>query len=126
MKEVVPEFSWGLFWRAGGFGMYQVALFGLIVLAVALWFAVTRDERHLPFLRTMTFATLLSITFAVVSNVATVCYSVPKLFTNKDDWTAGVLLGLFESLTPAALGLGVLSIAWFVAAIGVRRLAHTA
>jgi magnesium-transporting ATPase (P-type) len=123
MKEVVPEFSWGYFWAAGGFAMYQVALFGLIVLATALWFAVKRDERQLPFLRSMTFATLLSVVFAVVSDVATVCYSVPKLFANKGDWPGLLLLGLFESLTPAALGLGLLSLAWFITAIGVRRLA---
>jgi len=126
MKELTPEFSWGMFWRAGGFGSYQVALFGLIVLATAVWFAIKRDERQLPFLRTMTFATLLSITFAVVSDVATVCYSVPRYFANKDEWPAGVLIGLFESLTPAVLGFGLLSIAWFITAIGVRRLGGAA
>jgi magnesium-transporting ATPase (P-type) len=122
MKDFVIEFTWGYFWRAGGFGMYQVALFGLIVLATAVWFAIKRDERQLPFLRTMTFATVLSITFAVVSDIATVCYSVPRYFTNKEQWSAGLLIGLFESLTPAALGFGLLSAAWFITALGVRRL----
>jgi hypothetical protein len=115
--------SIGDFWQAGGFGMYQVSVFGLSVLIAALRFAVRPDERQIPFVRAMTVASLLSIAMAVTSDIATVCWSVPKLSHALADWPEFLLIGTFESLTPAILGFGLLSLAWLAQAVGVRRLA---
>jgi hypothetical protein len=118
----MEEMSLGYFYRAGGFGMHQVALFALVVLVAAGRFAYQPDERKVPFLRTMSAATLLAIAFAVTSNVATVFWSVPKHVPDQASWPRILLIGLFESLTPAVLGVGLLSIAWLVKAVGMRRL----
>lgn len=110
------------FWQAGGFGMYQVAIFGGIVLAAAGTFAWRPDARKVPFLRTMTVATLLAIAGALASNVGMVLYSVPQRF-EQPRWVEVTYQGLFESLTPAILGFALLSVAWLVKAVGMRRLA---
>jgi hypothetical protein len=112
------------FWQAGGFGMYEVAAFGLTVLIAAIRFAFRPDERQIPFMRAMTAATLLAIACAVSSDIATVFYSVPRLSENSADWPRLLLAGAFESLTPACLGFGLLSLAWVVQAIGLHLLAN--
>lgn len=115
--------TFGEFFRAGGVGMFQVTIFGLVMLAAAALFALAPDERRVPFLRAMSTATLLSIAAAVVSNFATVFFSVPTKFENQADWPRLLLIGSFESLTPAVLGFALLSFAWLIKAVGMRRLA---
>ncbi len=117
----MEEMSLGYFWRAGGLGMYQVAIFGVIVLVAAARFALTPDERKVPFLRTMTGATLLSIMAAVSSDFAAVMWHVPERFPPAE-WPRVLMIGSFESLTPAVLGFALLSFAWLVKAVGMRRL----
>lgn len=111
------------FWQAGGFGMYMVTAFGLTLLLASLRFAVRPDERDVPFTRALTGATLAAIAMSVVSDLGAVCLSVPRLGP-KEDWPRWLLLGAFESLTPAMLGFGLVSLAWLAHAIGIRRLAR--
>jgi hypothetical protein len=112
------------FWQAGGFGMYQVAAFALTVLFAAIRFAVTPDERRIPFVRAMSTATLFAIIFSVVSDFATVFVNVPKLSDKPAEQFATLLIGSFESLTPACMGFALLSLAWLAQAIGTWRLAQ--
>lgn len=121
----MEEMSLKYFWQAGGFGMYEVAAFGITVLIAAIRFAFRPDERQIPFVRAMTAATLLAIACAVSSDVATMLYSVPHISENSADWAGLLLRGSFESLTPACLGFGLLSLAWVIQAVGLRRLAHS-
>jgi hypothetical protein len=111
------------FWQAGGFGMYMVTAFGLTLLLGAVRFALRPDERDVPFTRAMTGATLAAIAMSVASDFGTVCWSVPRL-APKEEWQRWLLLGSFESLTPAMLGFGFVSLAWLAHAIGIRRLAR--
>jgi hypothetical protein len=118
----MEEMSLSYLFRAGGFGMHQVTLFAVVVLVAAGRFAYRPDERKVPFLRTMSAATLLAIAFAVTTNITTVLYSVPNHFPDERTWPRTLLVGFFESLTPAVMGLGLLSVAWLVKAVGMRRL----
>jgi len=113
------------FWRAGGFGMYQVAAFGLLLLWAAARFARRPDEQRLPYLRALGAATVASIALAVVSDLAAVCWSMARMQLDAERWRSTLLLGLFESLTPAALGLGFLSLSHLCQAFGLRRLARS-
>ena len=120
MEEVTMK----IFWQAGGFGMYQVAAFSLTVLLATIRFALQPDERRIPFVRAMTAATLLAIVFSVTSDFATVFLNVPTLSKQPAEQLQFLLQGSFESLTPAILGFGVLSIAWLAQAVGTWRLAR--
>jgi hypothetical protein len=112
------------FWQAGGFGMYMVTAFGLTLLLSSVRFALRPDERDVPFTRALTGATLAAIAMSVVSDFGTVCLSVPRLSPKIEDWPRFLLLGTFESLTPAMLGFGFIALAWLAHAIGIRRLAR--
>lgn len=120
----MEELTLKTFWQAGGFGMYQVAAFALTVLVAALRFAVQPDERRIPFVRAMTAATLLATVFSVATDFATVFRFVPTLSQDPAERFTFLLQGGFESLTPACLGFGVLSLAWLAQAIGTWRLAQ--
>ncbi|MET0387909.1 MAG: hypothetical protein ABW321_18195 [Polyangiales bacterium] len=117
-------FTWTYFWQAGGFGMYQVAAFGITVLLAAARFALRPDERRIPFVRAMTIATLLAMALGVTTDIGEACRSIPQHAQNPADWHRLMLIGLFESSTPAQLGFALLSLAWLAQAIGLRRLAH--
>jgi hypothetical protein len=121
----MEEVSLKTFWQAGGFGMYQVAAFSLTVLLATLRFAAQPDERRIPFVRAMTAATLLAIVFSVSSDFATVFVNVPTLSKEPAEQLQFLLQGSFESLTPAVLGFGVLSLAWLAQAVGTWRLARS-
>ena len=120
MEEVTLK----VFWQAGGFGMYQVAAFSLTVLIATLRFAMQPDERRIPFVRAMTAATLLAIVFSVTSDFATVFTNVPTLSKQPAEQLQFLLQGSFESLTPAVMGFGILSLAWLAQAVGTWRLAR--
>ena len=120
MEEVTVR----TFWEAGGFGMYQVAAFSLTVLLAAVRFAAQPDERRIPFVRAMTAASLLAIVFSVASDFATVFLTVPTLTKDPFEQLQFLLQGSFESLTPAIMGFGMLSLAWLAQAIGMWRLAR--
>jgi len=119
----MEEVTFKSFWQAGGFGMYQVAAFALTVLVSTVGFALQPDERKIPFVRAMTAASLLAIAFSVTLDFATVFINVPRLRDQPAEQLKLVLQGSFESLTPAVLGFGILSLAWLAQAIGLRRLA---
>jgi hypothetical protein len=111
------------FWRAGGIGMYQVSAFGGLLLWAAGRFAYRPDVQRLPYLRALTGATLASIALAVLADVSAVCWGVPHMQLPPERWRDTLLIGLFESLTPAVLGLGLLSLSLLCQAFGVRKLA---
>lgn len=110
------------FWQAGGFGMYQVALFGVLLVWAAVRFALRPDERQVPYVRALGTATGWSIAFAVAADVATVFHSVASLTAERDHWTEYLLQGAYESLTPAVLGFGLIALAWVLQALGIWRL----
>jgi hypothetical protein len=117
------ELTLEYFWRAGGFGMYQVSAFGLLLLWAAGRFAYRPDEQRLPYLRCLVAATLASIALAVVADVSAVCWAMARMQVEAAQWRSLLLVGLFESLTPAALGFGLLSLALVCQALGLRQLA---
>lgn len=117
--DVMVEFI-----RAGGFGIWIVLLFGIILLGSSARFVWKPNDGHVGFLRGMSTATVFSMGTAVSSNIAMVMWSVPK----NDEWGKSpempliVMTGIAESLTPAILGFAFLTLAWFMVAVGHRRM----
>ena len=110
-----------LAWQAGGFGMYQVGLFGVALLLAALHFAVRPEERRLPYLQALSTATFMSTAFAVTTDVAAVCWALAH-WKDKSEIVAVLFQGTWESLMPACLGFALLSLASLAKAFGLWRL----
>jgi len=112
------------FMRAGGWGMGLVLLLGAATLVTAVLFARQPDERRMSMIRALSVASGFSILTAVSSNIAAVMYKVPELFAGKaaDAMLRVAMVGVGESLSPVILGGAFLTLAWLVAAVGMRRL----
>lgn len=114
--------------RAGGFPMWFIAAFGLVALVAAALFARRPDERRLRFIRWMSLATAFQVVAGVASDLAAVFTKVP----GRPEWAESpkihliVMAGLGESMAPAILGCGLLSMVAFLVALGVRRLPREA
>jgi hypothetical protein len=108
--------------RDGGVATLIVTLFGLIALVDAALIAWRPDERKLAFLRamslTLTFATVSGFTGGVAKSIAG-CKHLPP--ARQAEWPRLLMLGIGESLSVVVMGSTLLALAWFVAAIGVRR-----
>lgn len=111
----------GYAWEAGGFGMYQVGLFGVALLLTSVHFAVRPEERRLPYLRALSTATLMSIALAVTTDIAAVCWALAH-WKQPSELVSVLFIGLWESLNPAGLGFALLSLAWLAKAFGLWRL----
>ena len=111
------------FFEIGGFSMYPVLLCGLAALLVALY-ATGRPEKHLIVLaERLGRAELFFALSGLLSNLAMVFYSVPKLAAEGADFAATLSTGLYESTAPAIMGLSFLALAHLALAIAGYRLA---
>jgi hypothetical protein len=111
--------------RAGGFGMWVLLGLGVFTLVTSALFARSPDERRYALLRALSVATALSAVTALATNVIAVMYTVARNAPRFEGRVALVVMeGLGESLTPIVLGGAILTVVWFVAAFGVRRLAE--
>jgi hypothetical protein len=112
------------FFHAGGFSMWVVLLFSLIVLVAAVRFALRADLRKLSIVRAMTWALVFAALSGVVTNFMAVMWNIPK----NDEWARSpdlpliVMQGLGEAVTPAVLAFTVLALVWLLVAVGTRRL----
>ena len=112
------------FFAAGGWPMIVVLLFGALTLVGAGAFFHKPEERHIGMIRGLSVATVFSVLCGVCADLATVFTKVPSTpeWAQSPDLPLIVMQGLGESLTPAILGFSLLSLAWLVTAVGVRRL----
>jgi hypothetical protein len=110
------------FFRAGGFPMIFVLLFGALALAAAVRFALRPDALLVDAVRALSAATLLSVGSGTFSDIAAVCSKVPARWAHHPKIHLIVMQGIGESMSPGILGFSLLSVAWLVTAVGHRRL----
>ena len=112
------------FFKAGGAPMLVVLLLGLFTLAAAIAFMRKPQERHIGMIRGLSVATVFGVLGSMTANVAAVFSHVPAnpKWSHSPDLPLIVMMGLGEALTPSILGFTMLSLAWLVTAVGVRRL----
>ncbi len=112
------------FFAAGGWSMIVVLLFGALTLGGAAAFFRKPDQRRVGTIRGLSVATVFAVLCGICADLAAVFTKVP----NNPEWAHSpdlpliVMTGLGESLAPAILGFSLLSLAWLVTAVGVRRL----
>lgn len=108
------------FIRAGGYPIWIVLALSIPMLYLGVRFAIAADARRLAFLRALTWAQLFAVGSGVASNVMAVMWKVGR---HVDDYPVlpRVMIGLGEALTPAVLGLSMLTVTWILIAFGLRR-----
>jgi hypothetical protein len=104
-----------------------VALVGLGALATAIRFAVRPTERGLSVLRPLSAATTFAALCACLLGIATALVNVvAKLEAAADPAATAAawrmfLAGLAEAVVPLGVAFALLSVAWLLAAVGLRR-----
>jgi hypothetical protein len=110
------------FFREGGFGMYPVTVFGLILLWTAGRYAWDGEAIRLRFAVAMSALLVVSTLHAMLTDVAQVFWYVQDPERAADSELARIVFtGLMESTRPGALGGALLTLALVLVAIGVYR-----
>lgn len=109
---------------AGGAPMIVIVLFGLVALFAAARFAYRPDRAQLPWLGGLCASVLFSIPAGVAADLAAVAVNVPNTpeLADSPQLALIVLAGFGESMAPAILGFGLLSVVALVASVGLRRM----
>lgn len=109
------------FIRAGGVPIWIVLALSVPLLYLGVRFAIAADARRLAILRALTWAQIAAIGGGVASNVIAVMWHLGRGLEPGESPLPGLFIGLGEALTPAVLGLVILSVVWMLVAFGLRR-----
>jgi len=109
------------FIRAGGYPIWIVIALAVPTLILAVRFAVAVDGRRLAMLRALSWAQVFAVTSGVAANVLAVMWTIGRDDDALKDPLPYLFIGLGEALTPAVLGLSVLTVTWILITFGLRR-----
>lgn len=108
--------------RHGGPPIWVILLFGIIALVAAVLHAIRPEERRMAFLRAMSVAVVCASFAGFVAGMAKSINGTALLPPHLRDRAGSLILkGTAESMADLILGAALLAVAWFIAAIGVRR-----
>jgi hypothetical protein len=113
-----------IWFEAGGYVMWIVLLFGALAIFAAARFAWRPDPAQLDRIQQLSRA----VAWAIVNGVASDLAAVASHIADRDDWAHSpdfallVLRGFGESMSPAVLGGGALSVVALLCAAGHARL----
>ncbi len=112
------------FFQAGGWPMFLILILGLTTLVAAAAFMRKPEARDVGMIRGFSVATVFAVLSGIAADLAAVFTKIPSNpeWANSPDMPLIVMTSLDESLTPAVLGFSMLTLAWLVTAVGVRRL----
>lgn len=103
---------------AGGWGMYPTLVFGLMLVAVSLRYAIRPERRWIPLMTSLGLLTLFAGGLGFTTGV------IAALTMVTPDTTVMALYGLGEALNNFALAFLLLVMGAIAAALGSLRLAH--
>ncbi len=106
------------FFRAGGFPMWVVLALGAAALATSFALLREADPRRLGVVRAFTWSTAFAAAGGTATDLIAVFHHMAR--TPGEDPLA-LYQGLAEALSPLVLGATILSVAWLVTAVAVRR-----
>jgi hypothetical protein len=113
------------FFRAGGWSMFLVLALGVIGLVAAALFARRPDPSKVDAIKALTLAEILSVASGVTSDLSTVGYAIAEGKFPNAPLQQIAFGGFAESMSPAIMGFGLLTIVWLIMAVGYRRLRRT-
>jgi hypothetical protein len=108
------------FFRAGGFTMFVLAAFGIVLLPTAVKFARNADAQRLSLIRALTWALVFAALVGFAAGLASTAMYVVR--NEPPDPLPALLMGFAESTTNLILGGGIAVITWTLVAVGVRRM----
>lgn len=111
------------FFKEGGFGMWPILVFGLILLGAAIRFAAKPDRRQVGFLGAMALTTVVTMVHATWTDFGAVfkAMSDPSIIPDAE-MSRTMWEGFKECTRPGAFGGGLLAIACMFFAVGVLRM----
>ena len=118
----MESFSFSLFMREGGWGMWPVALLGVVALASAARYMVRPERFSLSFVAAMWVTLIVTVTHATLTDVAAVLAHAQEPDRAPDALLVRILIcGLKESTRPAAFGGIFLTLVPLFVAVGRYR-----
>ena len=112
------------FIRAGGFNMFILLAFALVMITTAIRFARNADPHRLSILRALTWALVAATLTGFVAGLAATCHYVVNDPEALKEPLPYLLQGFAESCANLLLGGAIAVITWILVAVGVRRMPH--
>jgi hypothetical protein len=109
------------FFRDGGWGMYPLALFGVVLLGASVRFAWTPERRRLGFIFGMWATTLVQILHATWTDFAAVAHALQSEEIPEPMVMRIFFEGFKESTRPGMFGGVFLILALLFVSIGLHR-----
>ena len=106
----------------GGWGMWPVSAFGLLMLGVAVRYAVKPESRMVPLVVSTGVLTLLSGMLGFVTGLIATFHAVGQV---KPDERYIALIGLGESLNNLSLAFALMTLSMIVVVVGAYRLSRS-
>lgn len=107
--------------KMGGFGMYPTLVFGLLLVAVSIRYAISPERRFVPLQITLGILTLVAGGLGFVTGTIKSFLAMGEV-TPDARWIW--MLGLGEALNNVALALALIVIGTLAATVGAFRLAR--
>jgi hypothetical protein len=112
------------FFRAGGFPMWFIMVFGLVGIVNAARFAWAPGPNRVGYLVALGLAVLFAGIAGTATDFMAVGFKVPENFeASNPDLPLIVLRGFGESMAPIVFATGLLMAKSLLVALGLRRLA---
>lgn len=108
--------------RNGGWGMFPTTLFGVLMIAAAIRYAMSPEKRLVPLQVSLGIMTLASGGLGFVTGAIKSFQAMGEVAADKR-WIW--MLGIGESLNNVALAFGMLTIAAIAASLGALRIARS-
>jgi hypothetical protein len=112
----------GDMFKMGGFGMFPTAIFGLLLVASSIRYALAPERRFVPLQASLGVMTLASGSLGFVLGLIKSTLAIEGAGPDKR-WIW--VVGMGEALNCVALALGLLTIAALAASVGALRIARS-
>jgi len=107
--------------RLGGWGMWPTMIFGIIMMAAALYYAIRANRNLFSLVRATGWMTLIAGCLGFITGLIRSCLVVSNV---PPDERYIVIIGFGESLVNVAWALVLIMLALIVTTIGTWRVAH--
>jgi hypothetical protein len=108
-------------WKMGGFGMFPTAIFGVLLVASAIRYALSPERRYVPLQLSLGVMTLSAGGLGFVTGMIKSALAIEGAGAERR-WVW--ILGMGESLANVALALALVTLAALAASVGALRIAR--